>query len=59
MGEQRDGLGVQMRQCRRCRGMGWIVVASHYVGDGAYNDDFDECPTCHGSGRVRERSTAP
>jgi DnaJ-class molecular chaperone len=36
--------------CGKCRGRGEIVVASHYVGDGAYNDDFDTCPVCKGTG---------
>jgi len=36
--------------CTRCRGLGAVVIAVHHVGDGCYNDDFDTCPRCWGSG---------
>ena len=39
-----------MNPCRRCNGFGEIVVASHDLGGGAFNDDFDTCPSCHGNG---------
>lgn len=42
-----------MTECKRCHGLGEIVVASHHLGGGAYNDDFDTCPQCHGTGKER------
>lgn len=40
-------------RCPRCRGNGEIVVASYDLGDGVYNDDFDICPRCNGTGVAR------
>jgi hypothetical protein len=34
--------------------VGEIVIASHDLGDGVFNDDFDECPRCNGTGEVEE-----
>lgn len=41
----------EAERCTRCLGLGQVVIASHDCGDGVYNDDFDTCPRCQGSGR--------
>jgi hypothetical protein len=40
--------------CTRCDGTGEIVVAGYDVGDDCYNDDFDACPRCKGTGHEPE-----
>lgn len=42
--------GTQPRQCRKCRGLGEYLAASFHVGGGCYNDHWDVCPACNGTG---------
>ena len=46
-------------ECDRCGGHGWVVVASHHVGGGAYNDDLGYCPRCYGGGERKVARRAP
>lgn len=43
----------QPTPCKRCNSTGIIVARARYIGNGAYNDDLDTCPSCFGNGFVR------
>lgn len=43
--------------CSRCQGTGEVIARSRHVGSGAINDDYDTCPTCHGSGTITPPAT--
>lgn len=36
--------------CPRCHGMGETLVASYAVGGGCFNDEWDICHACGGTG---------
>lgn len=38
--------------CARCQGRGEVLIGSHSVGGGCWNDQWDVCPSCNGESAV-------
>lgn len=43
---------MSRQDCQRCDGQGEVVTSFH-IGGGCYNDSWDLCPACNGTGRAK------
>lgn len=44
--------------CRTCKGRGEVLIGSHSVGGGCWNDQWDVCPACNGVSATQALSPA-
>lgn len=44
--------------CRTCKGRGEVLIGSHSVGGGCWNDQWDVCPACNGVSATQHLSPA-